>query len=428
MNENVFLNRNFRLAFFGALVSELGTVFYSFAVGFYILEISGNNAFLQGLYLALCGVSLFIFTPLGGVIGDRYNKAKIMYLCDYAKGAIIIIATVLMLVFKTSSAHLIILFSIGILANGVSGVFTPAAGALLPHIIEEKKLQQANAYYSVKSAFQSIVGVVLAGIFYAVMPITLLFILVGVCYILSGVSEMFIRYHHEQSQEKMTVKLIISDIKEGFKYLSAQDAIKAFVIAIMFINFFFAPISGNFIPFFAKTDLAGASSYLFDKWITPELWTSVFSVLIGIGFMAGSIVLSTKKQEEKVGRKISIRICIIAGLLIIITLGYWLLVSKGVSINGFLILFCICTLIAGICVAAVNIPANTVLMVIVEKDKLSKVTSIIGIASQGMTPIASVLAGAVLQYMGSTSLLAICAIGFTITAAFLFTNKKAQEI
>ena len=49
--DNVFQNRNFRLVFLGALVSELGAILYSFAVSFYILEISGNNAFLQGLYL-----------------------------------------------------------------------------------------------------------------------------------------------------------------------------------------------------------------------------------------------------------------------------------------------------------------------------------------------------------------------------------------
>ncbi len=41
--KNVFAERNFRLVFFGGLVSELGAVLYSFAVSFYILEISGND-------------------------------------------------------------------------------------------------------------------------------------------------------------------------------------------------------------------------------------------------------------------------------------------------------------------------------------------------------------------------------------------------
>lgn len=112
---NVFANRNYRLVFLGALVSEFGALLYSFAVGFYILEISGNNAFLQGLYLALCGVALMLFTPVGGVLGDRINKAKIMYFCDYVKGGMIILATVLMMVLPSPSAHIVILFILGIL-------------------------------------------------------------------------------------------------------------------------------------------------------------------------------------------------------------------------------------------------------------------------------------------------------------------------
>ncbi|MCR5311294.1 MAG: MFS transporter, partial [Lachnospiraceae bacterium] len=146
--ENVFKNRNFRLVFLGALVSELGALLYNFAVSFYILEISNNNAFLQGLYLALCGVAMLLFTPVGGVLGDRINKAKIMYVCDYIKGSEIILATVLMLLFREPSVHIAILFVLGITGNCVSGVFNPAAGALFPHILDAEQLQQANSYFS----------------------------------------------------------------------------------------------------------------------------------------------------------------------------------------------------------------------------------------------------------------------------------------
>lgn len=57
-----------------------------------------------------------------------------------------------------------------------------------------------------------------------------------------------------------------------------------------------------------------------------------------------------------------------------------------------------------------------------------KVSSIINVLSQGLIPIASVLAGAALQYLGSTLLLLICSIGFTLTALFLLFNKKVKEI
>ena len=85
------------------------------AVGFYILEISENNAFLQGLYLALSGVALLLFTPVGGVLGDRVNKAKIMYVCDYIKGGMILLATELMILLTEPIAHIMILFILCIL-------------------------------------------------------------------------------------------------------------------------------------------------------------------------------------------------------------------------------------------------------------------------------------------------------------------------
>lgn len=238
---SVFANRNYRFVFFGALISELGALLYSFAVGFYILQISGNNAFLQGLYLALCGVALLLFTPVGGVLGDRFNKAKIMYVCDYIKGGMIILTTVLMMILPSPKAHIVILFILGILGNVVSGIFNPAAGAMLPNIVEPQQLQQANAYFSIKSSMESILGVVLAGVLYAVLPLKVLFPAVGACFIASGISEMLIRYDHTPSAEPITLRLALSDMKEGILYLKGQKAIMAIIGAALFINFFFTP-------------------------------------------------------------------------------------------------------------------------------------------------------------------------------------------
>ena len=114
---NVFQSRNFRLVFLGALVSELGATLSSFAISFYILEISDNNALLQGVFLAVCGVVLLLVTPVGGVFGDRFNKAKIMVLCDYLKGALFLLAAAAMLIAPSHTAHIVILFILGILGN-----------------------------------------------------------------------------------------------------------------------------------------------------------------------------------------------------------------------------------------------------------------------------------------------------------------------
>ncbi len=425
---NAFQNRNFRLVFLGALVSELGAILYSFAVGFYILEISGNNAFLQGLYLALCGAALLLFTPVGGVLGDRVNKAKIMYICDFVKGGMIVLATALMMIFPSSTAHIVILFVLGILGNAVSGIFNPASGAMLPNILAPEQLQQGISYFSVKSSMESILGVVLAGVLYAVLPLNILFFSVGACFIASGLSETLIRYNHTPSAEPMTLHLAASDMKEGFRYMRSQKAIMAIIGSALFINFFITPMTGNFIPYFIRTDLASAPAYLFDGFLTPELWSSVFNVCTGVCSLIGAVVLSTRKQEEKCGLKVAKRVCVFSGIMIGLAVGYWCLVSTGVSLNAFLLLFCTGCLVIGFLLSFINIPLNTTIQSKVDKDKLSKVGSLISIGSQGMLPLASVMAGAALQAFGSTVLLVICAAGFTITAVLMLTNRNIKAI
>ena len=425
---NVLTNRNFRLVFLGALVSDLGALLYNFAVGFFILEISGNNAFLQGLYLALCGAALLVFTPIGGVLGDRFNKAKIMYACDFLKGGMIVLATALMLLFPAPGTQLAVLFVHGILSNAVSGVFSPASGSLYPRIVAEEQLQQANAYRSAKDALQGILGVILAGVLYAALPIHTLFFLVGACYLASGVSETLIRYDHRPSAEPLTLRLALRDMRDGVVYVRDRKAILALLGTLLFLNFFITPVFGNFTPYFVRTDLANAPSYLLDKVLTPELWSSVFSMCFGVSSLIGAAVLSTRPQAEKCGLQTARRLCAEAAVLIALTLGYWILADRGVSLNAFLIVYCLGFLVMGLLISFVNIPLSTALMRIVDKDKLSKVTSIVSIGAQGMIPLASVLAGAILSALGSTPLLAFSALGSAVTAALMLRSPAIREI
>ena len=423
---SIFRNRNFSLVFFGSFVSDLGAVLYSFAVGFYILEISSHNAFLQGVYLAVCGVMMLVFTPLGGVLGDRFSKARIMFICDFLKGGSILLAALGMILLPSYTAHIAILFITGIIGNAVSGIFSPAAGALLPYIVEESRLQQANAYYSIKNSLQSIFGVVLAGILYTALPVTALFSVVGVCYIFSGISEMFIRYNFEKPDNKLTVASVFSDMREGFDYLKGQRAVIVLMVSILFINFFLTPVFSNFVPYFIKTDIAEADSYLFDSFMKPELWSSVLSMLVGISSLAGAMYLSMHQEEGKCGMKIALRLGVMAACMSTLAISYWLLVDRGFSLNAFLVLMCFLTIVMGAVIPFVNIKINTLIMKIVDKNQLSKVNSIISLISQGLIPFASVMAGAVLQFWGTTILLFICAAGFVVSAIYLARQPETR--
>lgn len=428
--KNVFTNKNFTLTFLGALVSNVASLFYSFAVSFYILKITDNNALLQGLYLAAGGVTFCIVTLFGGVISDRFNKAKIMFICDYLKGAIIIGFTfLLMFVIKTTTGQVVALFIVSILLNAIAGIFNPASSALLPQIVDEDSFQQAESYFSILNSFQSIFGILLAGILYSLVPINVLFFVVGGCYILSAISEMFIKYNSEfeKRDEKLTVKSVFGDIKSGFKYIVSIKSILALMICILFINFFFSPFSENFVPYFISTDVA-SSDYMFKGSLEPEMWSSFFSVLLGVGSLIMGIILSSIKQFEKSNRIIRWSLLVVSFVFILLVVFYLLFNQNIIDINAFLIIMLIGSFFIGVLLVTINVPSTTAMMRIIDKDKFGKVSSVLNIGSQGLIPLSVLLGGVAITYIGSLGLISVCAGGFLLISLILFFNKPVREL
>ena len=429
--KNVFTNRNFTLTFLGALVSNIASLFYSFAVSFYILKITDNNAFIQGLYLAVGGVTFGVVILFGGVISDRFNEAKIMYICDYLKGIVIIGFTLfLMFVIKSNTGQVIALFVVAVLGNAISGIFSPASSALLPQIVEEESFQQAQSYFSILNSFQSIVGVILAGMLYTLIPINTLFLIVGGCYILSGISEMFIKYNseYEKHDEKLTMKIVFGDIKDGVKYLVSLKSILVVMICVLFINFFFSPIFDNFIPYFIATDVAGTNYFFAEQGLQAEMWSSFFSMAFGIGSLIMGIVMSILPQKEKCNKPMRYSILALSLVLSLFTLLYFLFGRNIFDINTLLIITIITFFAVGVLLVLTNVPSSVAMMKLVEKDKFGKVSSVMNIGSQGLIPLAMFLGGLAITYMGSVGLLAVCSGGLVITALFLFFARPVRDI
>ena len=426
--KNVFTNKNFVLAFLGAFVSNMGNILYGFAVSFYILFLTGNNALIQGLYLATGGITFTIVVLFGGVISDHFHKGKIMYICDYIKGAAIIAMTVLLMTVITgSTGKIIALFILAVIANFIAGIFSPASSSLLPHIVPEESFQQAQSYYSLMNSVQSILGIVLAGILYSTIPVNVLFLIVGSCYILSGFSEMFIKYNYVKPEDSLTVKAAFSDIKVAFKYLVSLKPVLYLVIAILFVNFFFSPMGSNFLPYFIATDVTN-SEYLFKGFMAPEMWNSILSVAVSLGSIIFAIVLSMKERKEHIAKGLRISFVLVSLAFVLITVLYILFNNKVIGINALLISFIVIFFVIGMLLVTINIPASTTLLSMVEKDKLGKVNSLIDIGSQGLIPLAELLGGVIIASLGTSALLIACTIGFSLTTVFIAINKQIGQL
>lgn len=109
---------------------------------------------------------------------------------DFGRGAVIILLALL------ASKNLItipILFGTQFVVSIMNALFGPATSAMLPDIVEKEELMRANSILMSLNSTAYIVGPALGGIIYGMGGIMIAFLINGVSFIASGVSELFIR-------------------------------------------------------------------------------------------------------------------------------------------------------------------------------------------------------------------------------------------
>ena len=424
--ENVLKNKNFVLLFLGALVSQIGGVFYSFSVSLYILSITNVNAKIHGYYLALSGVVFLIFTPIGGILADRYNKAKIVYVTDFFRGMAILISGYMIYLLTTVNSQLIILFTAAIILNIIGAIFAPSASSLVRFIVKDQQIQQAQSYFSILHSIQAIVGIILAGILYSLLKINTIFIIVGILYLVSGFSELFIRYNYQKNDYNLTIKAMFEDYSDGIKYLKKQKAIITLLLGVLFINFFTYPLFSNGTNYFVKTYLN--NDYLFDKILTPEMWAAIFNVCFSVGSMVTAFIISLKPDRRNFGGRIKRWIVVISLIIILMAISFNVFVIILQNLNAFLIIYSFLMTLLGIAIICFNIPTTTSIQLVVEKDKLAKVNSLLTIVSMGLIPIAAFIAGVIIDEISLGVLYIICATGIFASALTLNFSKSINNM
>jgi len=79
-------NRNYRLYFIGQIISVSGTWMQRLAQAWLILRLTHNNGFALGVESGLQFLPVLLFGAWGGVIADRFDKRRILYLTQIVAG------------------------------------------------------------------------------------------------------------------------------------------------------------------------------------------------------------------------------------------------------------------------------------------------------------------------------------------------------
>jgi hypothetical protein len=152
-------NRNFRLLWLAQVVSELGDWFYSLAVYNLLLELTGNKAQSVGLAVVLQVLPHTFIAPATGVLNDRISRRAIMIGADIARFFIVLG----MLAVRTPGMVWLV-YPLLLLETVGAAFFEPAHSAVIPNIVAENEVLNANTLASITWSFCLAAGASLGGL------------------------------------------------------------------------------------------------------------------------------------------------------------------------------------------------------------------------------------------------------------------------
>lgn len=183
MSEYIALLRNnndYRNLWLGSVVSQLGDWFNLIASAALVANLTGTSTAISYLFLVRF-VPLFLFSPLAGVLADRYDRRYILIASDLLRAL-----TVLGFLLVHEPGQLWLLYLLMFLQFALSAIFTPARSAVLANVVQPRELVPANALDSLTWSTMLALGALLGGIVAAVLGIAEAFVLDALTFVLSA--------------------------------------------------------------------------------------------------------------------------------------------------------------------------------------------------------------------------------------------------
>jgi len=314
-----FIYRDFRVLWFGAFTSTVGTWMQKVAQSWLILELT-KSAFYLGLDDFLGQLPILLLTLIGGVIADRHDRRQLLLASQYVQMATALTLAALVYWDIVSIWHILTLSFIAGLAQAFGG---PAYQSLVPTLVEKKDLPNAIALNSIQFNLARVFGPLLAGATLAAFGTALCFALNGVSFLVVIVALLSLAIKHIPQTER---KPILHDLKGGVSYVRGQPAIVALTVLAFLTTFLGLPLL-TFLPIFARDIFHGGVGRY-----------SVMMSFSGAGAVVGALVVAWLGRFKHMGLTLLLVQLTFGGLITafslsrIIWLSYLLLFFSGAAL------------------------------------------------------------------------------------------------
>ncbi|AIW84981.1 MFS transporter [Bacillus mycoides] len=407
--------RNICLYSIAKTVSIFGSSIYSFALGLYVLQITGS-ALNFAITLILGTIPMIVMNPFAGVIADKVDKKKLVICMDLLSGCLLITVYILSSYY---GLNLFIVYTTTFLMTVFTTFFGIGLEAAKPNIVSKERLMSINSISKIIDSVSLILGPMLGGIVFAVFDIKIFIIINGISFILSGISIVFIHFklfefNINEECPKRRINFI-KDIKEGFSYLIEKESLKNTFRILISLNFFLGFAVTVPLPYIINTVL--------------NLSSKQFGIIQGtfpVGMIIGAILvkkITNRFSYSYLLKKLSSMLAvfmIISGIPVLF---------KSFEVNDFVyvIMYCVVMFFLGLIIALIDIPLIYFMQKEIPDEYRGRVLSIGLSIGKMMQPIALALSGLVLNYIPAYTLPITGGIVFLILNK-AYSNKLNLEI
>ena len=386
---NDVLAQPFAKRFFVArFITNFGNGMSPIALAFGILALPNGSANILGLVLGVTTAMFVIMAPFGGVIADKYGRARMVGLTDMLAGAILFIQVGF---FATGQVPLAVLLIVNGCYGLLWGIFWPAFTGIMPTIVPKEGLQKANAINALMTNSGLILGAASAGFLIDAYGAAITLGIDAITFILSGIMVFSLR--HLTPRIKDSKNTMIDDLVHGWKVFISFKWIVIVVVSFSFIVMCWAAAENVLGPLIALEHFNGAKSW------------SIVITAESIGLFVGAII------AMKIKLKYPIRFLQISTITITF---YTLSLAKPQSL--YVIAFC--AFLWGITLDLWSTLWYTALHRKVPQEALSRVSSFDALGSLIFKPVGLAIAAPLSVLMGIEALLYLLA-GITVLAIVL---------
>lgn len=380
---------NYRLWFFGQLISLIGTWMQITAQSFLVFELTRSTAYLGYVGFAN-GLPSWLFMLYGGVVADRVERRRLLVITQSTMLVLALVLAALSFGDLVQPWHVVLL---ALLLGMVNAFDAPAAQAFLFDLVDREDVTNAIALNSSQFNLATVVGPTVAGLTYAAFGPAWCFALNGVSYL--AVIAALLRMRLPAREPAARASSAFSQLTAGVRYTLSHLILRS-LVTIQAVTALVGMAYATLLPAWAVAVLGGDAT-------TNGLLQSAR----GAGSLLGALMIAALAHIERRGRWLTLGTfafpIMLLGFAAVRSVPLAMLILVGVGWSSLLLFN----------------SANTLVQSHVADEMRGRVLAIFSLTFFGGMPLCALWAGALADRIGAPETLGVSA-GILLVGAVLY--------